>query len=206
MPGGRIVVFSFGSATSGIPDEWAAAPGRSGVNLLPDLSDAVAGRIARSTLSTREPGDLLVASIHWGGNWGYEVPEEHRRFAHRLIDEAGFDVVHGHSSHHPKGIEIHRNRPILYGCGDFITDYEGIGGYEAFRGDLAIMYLPRFAPGSGDLVALHLVPFRLRRFRLEHVPAEDLAWLHEVLNRESRRFGTCVEHGRDGALQVLCHR
>ena len=51
-------------------------------------------------------GDLVVASIHWGGNWGYAIPARHRRFAHALIDAAGVDVVHGHSSHHPKAIEV----------------------------------------------------------------------------------------------------
>ena len=47
------------------------------------------------------------------------------RFAHRLID-AGVDVVHGHSSHHPRPIEVYRGKLILYGCGDTIDDYEGI--------------------------------------------------------------------------------
>ena len=52
--------------------------------------------------------------------------------------------MHGHSSHHAKGIELYREGLILYGCGDFINDYEGISGYEEFRGDLAVMYLPEF--------------------------------------------------------------
>lgn len=26
-------------------------------------------------------------TVHWGSNWGYDVPKEHRRFAHALIDE-----------------------------------------------------------------------------------------------------------------------
>ena len=40
--GGRVVIFSCGTASSGIPPGWAAAPGRPGVDLLPDLSDATA--------------------------------------------------------------------------------------------------------------------------------------------------------------------
>lgn len=39
---------------------------------------------------------------------------------------AGIDVVHGHSSHHAKGFEVHRGRLIVYGAGDLISDYEGI--------------------------------------------------------------------------------
>ena len=77
-----------------------------------------------------------MASIHWGDNWGYDIPREQTTFAHKLIDEAGVDVIHGHSSHHPKGIEVYKDKPIIYGCGDFIDDYEGISGYENFRDDL----------------------------------------------------------------------
>ena len=76
----------------------------------------------------KQAGDLLLVSIHRGGNWGYEVPKAHKSFAHRLIDEARVDVVHGHWSHHVRPIEVHRGKLILYGCGDFINDYEGIGG------------------------------------------------------------------------------
>jgi poly-gamma-glutamate capsule biosynthesis protein CapA/YwtB (metallophosphatase superfamily) len=41
------------------------------------------------------PCDVIVASIHWGGNWGYRTRDEEIRFAHQLI-EHGIAVVHGH--------------------------------------------------------------------------------------------------------------
>jgi poly-gamma-glutamate capsule biosynthesis protein CapA/YwtB (metallophosphatase superfamily) len=68
-----------------------------------------------------------------GNNWGYAVPRAFRRFAHTLVD-GGVDIVHGHSSHHPRPVEVFRGRLVLYCCGHFINDYEGIGGYEEFRG------------------------------------------------------------------------
>lgn len=101
LPGkGRVLVFAFGHASSGIPAAWAAGPEAPGINLLPDLSRRTLADIAEQAERLRRPGDLVVASIHWGGNWGYHVPVEQRRFAHGLVDEAGFDVVHGHSAHH----------------------------------------------------------------------------------------------------------
>jgi poly-gamma-glutamate synthesis protein (capsule biosynthesis protein) len=126
--GRRVLVFGFGTETSGIPADWAAGPDRPGVNLLAGLSPKTVGRIAKRTERVKSEGSVVVASIHWGSNWGYAVPAPQREFAHRLIDEAGVDVVHGHSSHHFKGIEVHRGRPILYGCGDCLNDYEGISG------------------------------------------------------------------------------
>jgi poly-gamma-glutamate synthesis protein (capsule biosynthesis protein) len=156
---GRVLIFSFGSPTSGIPWEWGATEDRPGVNLLEDLSEDTARRIAGQMLRRTQPGDVIVTSIHWGGNWGYGIPDEQISFAHRLIDE-GVSIVHGHSSHHVKAIEVYRERLILYGCGDFLTDYEGISGYEQFRGDLAIMYLVKIEPGQGRLVEVRLVPMQ----------------------------------------------
>ena len=88
----------------------------------------------------RRNTDVVVVSVHWGSNWGYDVPDAHVEFAHRLVD-GGVDVVFGHSSHHPRPVEIYRGHPILYGCGDLINDYEGIGGHERFRDDLRLLYL-----------------------------------------------------------------
>lgn len=134
--GNRIVTFAFGSTTGGIPRDWAAAENTPGVNLLDEKTPE---RIANHVRTMRRAGDVFVASIHWGSNWGYAIPGEQMHLAHRLIDEAGIGVVHGHSAHHPKGIEIYAGRPVLYGCGDLLNDYEGIEGYEEFRGDLALL-------------------------------------------------------------------
>lgn len=202
-PGRRLLVFAFGSPTSGIPPGWAAGEGRAGVNLLGDLSAATLGRIARAAETARRGGDLLVASIHWGPNWGYDIPDSFRAFAHGLIDRAGFDLVHGHSSHHPLGIELYRGKLVLYGCGDFLNDYEGIAGHAAYRPDLALMYLPRLAAGDGRLLALTLVPFQIRNFRLNRASPADAAWLQARLERESAPLGSLVSLAPDGTLSVV---
>ena len=162
----RVLLFSFGSTTSGIPREWSATASRAGVNLLDDLSDATATRAADQMRHHRQSGDLLIASIHWGSNWGYDIPSKQIAFAHRLIEE-GVAIVHGHLSHHVKAIEVFKGRLILYGCGDFLTDYEGISGYEQFRGDLALMYFVELDSQTGQLVSARLVPMQMRRFQLK---------------------------------------
>ncbi|HEX6198965.1 MAG TPA: CapA family protein, partial [Thermoanaerobaculia bacterium] len=148
------------------------------------------------------PGDLVVASIHQGGNWGYEVPPAERHLAHALIDRAGVDVVHGHSSHHVKGIEVRDGRLVLYGCGDLLTDYEGIGGREEYRGGLALLYLPELDPETGALRTLAMTPVTQRRFRLERTSAPDARWLADLLTREGKHFGTRAELGQDGRLRL----
>ncbi len=200
---GRVLVFGFGSPTSGIPHDWLASKSRPGVNLLPDLSEATASRVAAHVGIWKRPGDRVVASIHWGGNWGYEVPRAQRDFAHRLIEAGAADVVHGHSSHHPKGIEVYRGRLVLYGCGDFLNDYEGIAGYEEFRSELVLAYFAALDPRSGALQRLEMAPFRTRRFRLERVRGSDAAWLRATLDRECRALGSGIELTAEGSLELV---
>ena len=198
---GRVLFFSFGSTMSGVFEKWRATDSRAGVNLLDDLSEKTAVRIADSMRQFQQPGDLLIASIHWGSNWGYEIPREQIGFAHRLIEE-GIAIVHGHSSHHVKAIEVFMSRLILYGCGDFLTDYEGIMGYERFRGDLALMYVVDVDPHSGQLVSARLVPMHMRRFRLQRAPATDAEWLCNLLNELGKPFATSARlSDRDLMLQ-----
>lgn len=197
--GFRVVVLGFGTETSGIPPSWAAADDLPGIDFLPDLSDETAAAIEERVRAVKRSGDVMIASIHWGSNWGYEVPGEHVRFAHRLID-GGVDVIHGHSSHHPRPIEVYRNRVILYGCGDFINDYEGIRGHEEYRADLVLMYFARLNPASGDLVQLRMTPMHLRKLRLNRVSAHDARWLRDTLTRISIEFGSWVDGDEDGSL------
>jgi poly-gamma-glutamate synthesis protein (capsule biosynthesis protein) len=185
---GRVILLSFGSNTSGIPRSWAAAERRPGVNLLDDLCDGDVQRIRQAVARVRQHRDVVVASIHWGGNWGYEIPLTHREFARRLIDEAGIDVVHGHSAHHVKAIDVHRGRLILYGCGDFLNDYEGISGYEDYRDDLGLIYFASIEPSTGRLVGLRMTPTQIRRMQVQRAHTSDAIWLRDVLNRESREF------------------
>ena len=173
---------------------------RGGVHLS-DLSDADADAIIAQAAHVRKPGDVAIVSVHWGANWGYEVSADERRFAHRLID-GGIDIVHGHSSHHPKAIEVYHRKPIFYGCGDFLNDYEGIQGYEGYRDDLALMYFVDIEPASGKLAALEIVPLRIKQFRLNRADGQDVDWIRKRLGRESRRFATSIAAPTAGRLAL----
>jgi poly-gamma-glutamate capsule biosynthesis protein CapA/YwtB (metallophosphatase superfamily) len=199
---GRLLVFAWGTPGAGVPGSWQAGPDTPGVSFLSEGGEAGAARIVDGVRRHRRDGDRVVVSIHWGPNWGYGIPEEQRQVGRSLVDSGVVDVVFGHSSHHPRGIEVYRGRPIVYGAGDLLNDYEGISGYEAFRGDLALLYFPELA-ATGELRRFTLVPFRIRRFRLERPTRDDADWVAERMDRECGRLDARVERRPDGRLELL---
>jgi len=198
---GRVLVFAYASPTSGTPWEWAATPTSAGVNLLLELTEDSVAKVCSEIARARRKDDIVVVSLHWGPNWGYDIPDSHKRFAHVLIDEADVSIVYGHSSHHAKAIEVYRDRLVLYGCGDFLNDYEGIKGYESYRDDLAVMYIVDIDVASRDLGHLETVPFQIMQFRLAYPSGMDVDWIRETLDRESRQFGARVAM-MDGRLAL----
>jgi poly-gamma-glutamate capsule biosynthesis protein CapA/YwtB (metallophosphatase superfamily) len=196
--GRRVLVFSMGARDSGIPMEWTATPARPGIHLLPDLSDRTAGIVTELVGSYRGDADLVVTSIHWGTNWGFGIPPRHRSFAHSLVSKAAVDVVHGHSSHHPRAIEVYRGRPILYGAGDLLNDYEGIDPSRRIASDLVAMYFVTFDAASRVLLRFEIVPLRIRRFALRRADDADRNRMREIFDRECARFGHSVRPSKDG--------
>ncbi|MCU0876734.1 MAG: CapA family protein [Pirellulaceae bacterium] len=202
---GRMIVFALGSVTSGIPWAWAAGDSHPGVNLWEGWPADRLRRLRAAVVRLKRQGDLVIVSIHWGSNWEHVIPAERQELAHRLIDEASVDLVFGHSSHHVQGIEVYRQRLILYGCGDFLNDYEGISGYEAFRGDLGLLYFATVDPATGRLVRLEMLPTQVRRMSVQRASPADAEWLAESLRRDCRPFGTRVDIGQDGRLHLRWH-
>jgi poly-gamma-glutamate capsule biosynthesis protein CapA/YwtB (metallophosphatase superfamily) len=196
----RVLFWSVGASCSGVPSTWAARPDKPGVAFVGDLSPADARDLCDRVRRTKKDGDIAVVSVHWGSNWGYAVPRAQVAFAHWLVD-AGVDVVHGHSSHHPRPVEVYRGRLVHYGCGDLVNDYEGISGDEPFRPDLRLLYLVSL-DADGRLDSLEMVPLQAWQMRLRRASEADAQWLRRRLRKASRRFGTRFDRESDGALTI----
>jgi poly-gamma-glutamate synthesis protein (capsule biosynthesis protein) len=78
----------------------------------------------RMIRDARRQADLVLMSVHTHEGEGFfpsEKPSEFNiSFAHACID-AGADVFLGHGSHVPRGIELYKEKPILYSMGNFIA-------------------------------------------------------------------------------------
>jgi hypothetical protein len=115
-------------------------------------------------------------------------PSDHRRFAHfspnllKSLDR-GFEKL----------------------ASSLLTDYEGISGYEAFRGDLSLMYFPHLDLATGELVACQISPMRVHRFQLQRASTAETLWLRDILQSEGQRFGTGVAITPEHTLTLQWH-
>ncbi len=90
-----------------------AKPNRAGV-MPTDLS-----LIREDIQKLRPKVDYVILSFHWGLNDSKKPPFWVRNLAHKSID-SGADIILGHHPHFPQGIEIYKDKPIIYCLGNLI--------------------------------------------------------------------------------------
>ncbi len=110
----------------------------------------------RSIDEARKMADFVIVAHHFNiadGKRGDKTPTFVREFAHAAID-AGADVYVGHGWHNTLGIEIYRDKPIIYGIGNFFAQSEFIrrvpyDSYESWGHD--VDRLPTLHPSDHPL-------------------------------------------------------
>lgn len=118
---GDMVLAVIGLTTYNSP--IAAGADRAGVHWINGHAQ-ILNKLAASVAEARRHADLVVFSPHWGGNWTERPTPQRIELAHALID-LGVDAILGHSAHQIHGIEIYKNRPIVYDMGNFLWDSPG---------------------------------------------------------------------------------
>jgi poly-gamma-glutamate capsule biosynthesis protein CapA/YwtB (metallophosphatase superfamily) len=193
----RISVLSFAD----YPGEWAAAPGKVGINYTPvSLQPGNFGRVRTAIADAREGADLVVFSIHWGPNMNDRPLKGFREFARAVID-AGVDVFWGHSAHVVQGVEIHGGKPILYDTGDFVDDY----AVDArLRNDLSALF--RIVISDGELHSVEVVPVKIDYMQVNHVRGEERGWFLRRFTELCREMTTEVSEAECGAIINLKSR
>lgn len=195
-----MLVFSLGTISSGIPHSWEADFNRPGVKILHELNLEHAHSFGKWVNLFRKPDDIVILSIHWGANWVYKIPQLHIQFAHTLVDNGYVDIIHGHSSHHVLAMEVYKEKPVLYGCGDFINDYEGIDTQQIFRDDISMMFFITMNAKSKKLTDVTLVPLIKHQFSLKKLSEEDFWYLESNINQIGKQFFTWVKREKNDAF------
>lgn len=198
----RVLVFSVGTESSGIPSQWEAKSNRPGVKLLHGLDLEYAHSVGKWINMFRKEDDIVILSIHWGANWVFKIPSSHIQFAHALVDNGYVDIVHGHSSHHILGMEVYKEKPVLYGCGDFINDYEGIDAQQIFREDISMMFFITLNTTSRELINVTLVPLIKYQFSLKNPSIDDIKHMESDLNQMEKQFKSRVKRNQKDAFSL----
>lgn len=163
---------------------WEATTRSPGIHYVPvDAGDQRVTDLLELVRRTKGRVQLLIVSAHWGPNWGAAVPAAHQSLARALIN-AGADVVFGHSAHIFRGVEIYRDRPIIYSAGDFVDDYVVD---PAERNDQSFIFLLEARESAPLKLRLHPTTITDFQTRLARRSARKIA---ERMQRLSEQLGT----------------
>ncbi len=78
------------------------------------------GESERIVAEAKKEVDILFVSMHFGDE--YSPASEHQEMIARSLVDAGADGIVGHHAHVMQKIEWYKDRPIMYGLGNFIFD------------------------------------------------------------------------------------
>ena len=84
---------------------------------------------------------------------------EHIKLAHKMID-SGADIIHGHSGHIFQGIEIYKNKSILYDTGEFVDDYVVDTN---LRNDISFLFILKVSKKA--IKNIELIPIKISFMR-----------------------------------------
>jgi poly-gamma-glutamate synthesis protein (capsule biosynthesis protein) len=135
-------------AASEITGAFAATAGSAGTN----FTEAPNERLVAQVAAAAQEVDFLLVSFHWGTEYEATANSHQQTLAHKVID-AGADLVLGHHPHVIQGLEIYKDRLIVYSMGDFIFDHYSRATGEAF---VLQVTLPQEGPPSGTIIPVYL--------------------------------------------------
>jgi poly-gamma-glutamate capsule biosynthesis protein CapA/YwtB (metallophosphatase superfamily) len=189
--GQRVGLLAF---TDNMPP-FAAGDDRPGTTYLPVSSEPeVLRRVELAVSSVRAMGaDTIIFSNHWGPNRVLRPRGHFRKFARAVMDR-GVDIYYGHSAHVFQGVELYRDKPILYDTGDFIDDY---AIHPELRNDWSFLF--RVSVEGGSFARLELTPVKLRYARVGFATGEERKGILHRMEGLSAEMGTTFAR-REGSL------
>jgi len=170
---------------------WAATANKPGINYI-RIGDIE--KVKTDIDEIRKNVDILIASIHWGPNMREKPTQKFIDFAHQMID-AGIDIIHGHSAHIFQGIEIYKNKLIMYDTGDFVDDYRVD---PVLRNDRSFFYLVTIE--KTRIKHIQLLPTLISNMQVNLAHGTDYKESLERIKKLSAQFGTHISN--DGIIEL----
>jgi poly-gamma-glutamate synthesis protein (capsule biosynthesis protein) len=103
-------------------------------------------QVKRDVARHKQPGNLVIASFHWGIEGEHTVTDVQQKLGRAAID-AGADLVLGHHPHVLQGIETYKGKKIVYSLANFV-----FGGHARPTEIESMIYRARFIVEDGAVV------------------------------------------------------
>ena len=197
----RGAVVAAGDVTVGLvaftdhPLEYAAGTASWGTAYAPLHSGAPAW-LRDELARLRACCDLVIAFPHWGPNMEVR-PAGWQRTCAADLQDAGADLVAGHSAHVFQGVGWTAAGPLLYDLGDAIDDYMID---PVLRNDLGVLAIWRPYAPAGE--RLELVGLRLEHAFTGLAGGEDADWIAARLTEACAQLGTVAERVGEQRFRV----
>jgi poly-gamma-glutamate capsule biosynthesis protein CapA/YwtB (metallophosphatase superfamily) len=176
------------------PAEYAASQDTEGIAHA-DLSHRCPPWLLEGLASLRERCDRIIAFPHWGPNMVAEpAPWQLSRASE--LQEAGAELVAGHSAHVFHGVGWSPAGPVLTDLGDALDDYRVD---PVLRNDLGVLAIWEV---GAERNALQLVGLKLEYCRTELARGADAEWTAARLKRACSALGTAVERLEEARFRV----
>lgn len=101
----------------------------------------------------KKQADYVIVIVH-GGHEHYQLPSPRMQETYRFFIDCGADAVVNHHQHCYSGYEFYNGRPIAYGLGNFLFDWEGRRNSAWNEGYMVILTL------TGNKVNLDTIPYK----------------------------------------------
>ncbi len=170
---------------------WKAENQKPGINY---ISVGDVNTITTQISALRPLVDILIVTSHWGPNMRQRPSQEFIQFAHAIID-AGADIIHGHSSHVFQGIEIYKNKVIMYDTGDFIDDY---AVDPLLRNDQSFLFAVTVSKNGP--VSITTTPVIIANMQVNLATGTEKKEIMNRMQQLSQEFGTSVSD--DGVIII----
>lgn len=163
---------------------WRAGPDKPGTLFYPEKEQFIA-----DIEKARRWADVVIVSLHWGDEYTYQVNEEQMETG-RLAVDSGADLVLGHHSHTPQGIEIYKGKPIVYSLGNFLF-------YPFQRTYCNESFILQASVGKNGVESIRLVPVLLGDSQPYPATGQDAVRLRTLITGLLDEFETPWEPDRD---------
>jgi poly-gamma-glutamate capsule biosynthesis protein CapA/YwtB (metallophosphatase superfamily) len=185
----KTAVLAYSGVFKHVYPAWEAGPEKPGALYYREREQFIA-----DIEKARRWADVVIVSLHFGDEYTHRVNREQQETG-RLAVDSGADLVLGHHSHAPQGIEIYRGKPIVYSLGNFLF-------YPFAKTICNESYILRARIGRNGVESMRLLPVLLGDSQPYPATGEEAVRLHALLTGLLDELDTSWEIDGD-AIAVL---